>query len=152
MLAIHHPMSVLPIKMFNNSKNKSLSFFKTFLSCNVSLTKHRALLCWALLCSAVQNQGNFYAQEVGSSVNPAAFDRDETVLDEACWILPLQPLVQIWKQTKKKSNYLMPFKSVTLLRTVESKIFRAVASGVCPPFRAKCPFIMKHIFVLVSPW
>lgn len=116
-------------------------------SSHFHLTSPSLVLCRARLCSAVQNQRNLYAQEAGISVNPAAFDGDETVLDEACILQP-QPLRWMWNHPEKKSNYLMPFKSVTLLKTVESKIFRAVAWGLWPPFCCNISLHYEAYFIV----
>ena len=79
-----------PSKCLRAAKATLVPLFSTVSSSDASLSQHSAVPCWAQLSLAVQNRGNFYAHEAGVTVNPAAFDGDETVLDETC-VLPLQP-------------------------------------------------------------
>lgn len=83
-------MPVLLIKLLNGSKNNSFPFFNTFSSSGVSLIKNCAVLSWIMFSSSEPVEF-FKTQEAGGSVNPAAFDGDETVLDEACILLPQPP-------------------------------------------------------------
>lgn len=127
------PVCVLSIKLFNSSKNNTHPFFIWCLS-------HSTQLCVVLgsIMLSRPEPGPFLCSGGRAFCQSSSIWWGWNCIRWGLYSTATASKTNV-KPDRKKSNYLMPFKS--LLKTVESRIFRAVASGLWPPF---CCYISLH--------